>query len=57
MKNPLHIIRDNMAFSIIIVAIITIVYFGYQLISPVFSLIEANTEELKFDKISEKFKI
>lgn len=57
MKNLLHIIKDNLAFSIIIIAILSIFYFGYQLVSPIFSNPELNTEDLKFDKIVEKLRI
>jgi|GEM_PF-3101413 hypothetical protein len=57
MKNILQIIKNNLSFTIIIFAIISMLYFGYQLISPIFSIDEINSEDLKFDKIADKLKI
>ena len=56
MKNLIQIIQNNLAFSIIIVAILGMLYFGYQLISPIFSVDKINSEELQFDKVAEKFR-
>lgn len=49
--------KHNLSFGIILIAILIMVYFGYQLISPIFSGEQINSEELKFDKIAEKLKI
>lgn len=57
MKNILQIIKNNLSFTIIIFAIISMLYFGYQLISPIFSIDQINSEDLKFDKIADKLKI
>lgn len=55
-KNLLQIIKDNLSFTIIILAILVMFYFGFQLIWPVLTLEKINPEELSFDKIGSKFK-
>lgn len=57
MKNLIQIFKNNIAFIIILVIIIYVLYSGYQLINPIFSSVNPNIDELKFDKLAEQLKI
>ena len=56
MNNIFKIIKDNLSFIIVIVAILAMIYFGFQLIWPIFSLEQLNPADFSFDKIGSKFK-